>query len=70
MCLLVNFAFQVLLVRQDVSVPFGDSLLLTNPNFLRHLEGKGRNGKMETVLLQEQKATRGAFPKTLVRLWL
>lgn len=38
MSLSVNFWFQVLFVSQNVPVPFGDGLLLTNPNFLSHLE--------------------------------
>lgn len=38
MSLFVNFRLQVLFVSQNVSIPFGDGLHLTNPNFLSHLE--------------------------------
>ncbi len=42
MSLFVNFWFQVLLVSQNVPVPFGDGLLFTHPNFLSHLERDGK----------------------------
>lgn len=38
MSLFVNFWLQVLFVSQNVPIPFGDGLHLTNPNFLSHLE--------------------------------
>lgn len=43
MHLLVNFGFQMVLVGQDVLVPFGDGLLLTHPDLLSHLEKEKNN---------------------------
>lgn len=36
--LLLNLCLQVFLISQDVLLPLGDGLVLTHPNFLRHLE--------------------------------
>lgn len=35
-----QLGLEVLLVSQDISRPFGDCLLLTDPDFLCNLEGK------------------------------
>lgn len=44
MRLLLNPGFQVLFVRQDVSVPLGDGLMLTHPDLLSNLGNqKGGN---------------------------
>ena len=37
LALLHNFRFEMILVRDDVSLPFGDLLILTDPNVLSNL---------------------------------
>lgn len=48
MRLLLNLGFQVLFVRQDVSVPLGDGLMLTHPDLLSNL-GKQKEVEMKLV---------------------
>ena len=37
-CLLHNFRLQMIFVSKNISVPFGNSLVFTNPNFVSHLK--------------------------------
>ena len=46
-CVLVSFLhyfrFQMILVSENISVPFGHSLIFTNPNFVSHLKKELKN---------------------------
>lgn len=48
MRLLLDLGLEVLLVRQDVSVPLGDGLILTHPDLLSDLGHKRRNEVIKT----------------------
>lgn len=63
MRLLLDLGFQVLFVRQDVSVPLGDGLILAHPDLLSDLAKEDKN-KLVTVL----RAT-PAFSKVFLKMF-